>query len=66
MLDAYVMFGMTDSDKYMLKPEVIEAAKSAILQAIKSELPEEARRMDVVCYLLDETKKRAETYILNL
>lgn len=66
MFAGSVMFGKRDADVYVLKPEVAEAAEMAIVQAIKSELPEEARRVDVIRYLLDGTKEQIEAKSLIL
>lgn len=66
MPGAYVMFGGNGKDSYTLAPETAEKAKETIVQAIKDGLPREARRMDVLSYLLDETKRWLETQRLDL
>lgn len=61
-----VLFGRRQTDQYFMKAEVEEAARTAIIQALKDGLPEEARRVDVLCYLLDETKEWVKTRRINL
>ena len=51
-----VIFGKYPQDQYFLSLEMENAVRAAIFQAFKDELPKEARRVDVLCYLLDEAK----------
>lgn len=55
-----------DMDRYYMPQETLDTAKEAIAQAIKSGLPEEARRVDVPCYLFDEMKDWAKAQRLKL
>lgn len=61
-----MMFGNSEHDRYAMKEETLEATKETIVQAIKSGLPEEARRVDVLCWLFDEMKEWARNQHLNL
>jgi len=61
-----LIFGNGEHDHYAMKEETQEAAKETIAKAIKSGLPEEARRVDVLCWLFDEMKEWARNQRLNL
>lgn len=65
-LGTYLVFGQEDTERYVLAPDIAQKAKLAIIKALKDELPEEARRVDVICHLFDEMKRWTETQHLIL
>lgn len=61
-----ILFGGNDTTRYVMTQGRINEAKKVIVDAIKSGLPVEARRADVLCYLFDEMKVWAKSQTLNL
>lgn len=53
-------------DGFVLRGNITNAAINAIFQTMKNELPEEARRADVFCYLLLEAEEQVKTLRLDV
>lgn len=63
---ASIMFGSNSTSQFVLTQKELDAAKEALAEAIKSGLPKETRRVDVLCYIFDEMKKWAREQMLEL
>jgi len=59
-------FGKAIENRYYMTEEEVNEAVIAIAKALKSELPEEAHRADVLNFLLDETKEWVRARRINL
>lgn len=60
------VFNGPGEHRYVMTQEKMDAVITGIAQSIKDGLPEEARRLDVICYLLDETKAWVKSQKLAL
>lgn len=61
MVEASIQF----SDGYTLNGDIISEAKEVALEAVKQILPDEAKRPDVIRYILEETKELVNTVLLR-
>lgn len=56
----------TFGDDYVLHGDVLLQAKVSILESLKQTLPEEAQRVDVVLFILEQTVDFVKTRRLEL
>ncbi len=63
---ARTVFGDCYRGRYVLTNDVVQDAQRAIANAIKSTLPKEACRVDVLCYLFKEMKTWVREQHLDL
>ncbi len=61
-----IVFRDETHGSFVLSSDVEERTIEGVIQALKNGLPEEARRVDVLCHIFDKMKKWAETQPLKL